>query len=156
MIKDQEKIRDIFNIFHDGDIANFTVSKDSIDLVIEIPYLAQRINKNFRNFYLKLNGCNDITLQTWPHKKEDISEIFKNPDQIFQSRLWILSAEIKGCKIEVACSQNDHTFDYCGGHLGFSVDSAIVLDENNREYSVEELSEICDAYWSDWETKSNV
>lgn len=153
MITQQNDIRDIFNILHDGDIVGYSSAEEYLQLVIEIPYLAERIEKRLKFFYVILNGCTDLQLQTWPSQRDKNPENIKGPEAVFKAKLWILDAEIKGNRIEVSCSQNDSSFDYCGGTLSFATRSAIVKDENGKEYTIDEIGDICESYWTEWEKK---
>lgn len=154
MIVELEDIRDVFNIFHDGDIIEHSISNDVLCLVIEIPYLAARIDTNFRKFNLVLHGCKSLVFSTWPNQKDSEGEILKDIESIFKPKLWVLSAKLIQNKIEVACSQSDAAFDYCGGNLSFTANSAVVTDEGNKEYTIDELDHICESYWTEWEDEN--
>jgi hypothetical protein len=153
MINNQEDIRDIFNIFHDGDIIGYSLSTDSLCLVIEIPHLAKRINKNFTKFKVMFYGCKDVSFRTWPRLKNAKPEIITEIDTIFKDKHWILDAEIIQDKFKVACSQADEGLDFCGGDLSFSATSANVTDENRKEYTIDELASINEAFWDEWAKK---
>ena len=70
--------------------------------------------------------------------------------RIFASSLDILSASVKEGGFEVICNIPSIDCDYCGGELFFRAKSATILDEANKEYSVEELRKISKDYWDAW------
>lgn len=154
MINTYDNIRDIFNIFHDGDIVEYERSKNDLKLKVKISYLTERVRECFSYFTVTLFGCTNIQLKTWPNQQGFEPEIFLDLKQIFQAHLWILDAEIKKELIVVSCSQTDTKFDYCGGFLSFSADSAKVNDESGKEYAIEELGNLSEAYWNEWENNN--
>ena len=153
MITKQEDIKNIFNIFHDGDIVKYTLSDQTLRLDVEIPYLAERINKRHKSFRVTLYGCQNIHFQTWPNQEGVKGDIISDLKTIFKPKLWILSASAKHQEIEVNCSQTNPNFNYCGGNLSFKVNSVLIEDENGQQYTVKELYRISEEYWEDWEKK---
>lgn len=92
----------------------------------------------------------DISFSTWSrHKKKE--KFLTDVGVIFKPHLAILEGNIKGKGIEISCVQSDPSYNYCGGELYFTVESAEVRDENGKEYSIKELDEICKSYWDEWE-----
>ena len=57
-----EDIRDIFSIFHDGEISAWTGNKDLLTLTVDCEYLAERIDKSFDKFYVELSFIDKIEL----------------------------------------------------------------------------------------------
>ncbi len=154
MINKIEDIKDLFDIFHDGDIVEYSLLNKELHLDIEIPYLAERIDKNFKLFRVVLYGCQNIIFTTWPNEEGMDGEIISDVKTIFKPKLWILSASIEDGKIEVNCSQTSSDFNYCGGNLCFNVESVKVSDENGKQYTIDELAEFCEEYWDEWENNN--
>jgi hypothetical protein len=150
MINNYDDIRDILNIFHDGDVIEYETIENDLKLKIEIPYLTDRVRKGVSYFTVTLFNCTNIQLETWPDQKGGKPTIFHDTKKIFQAKLWILDAEIKKELIVVSCSQADPAFDYCGGFLSFTAESAKVKDEAGKEYTIEELGNLSESYWDEW------
>lgn len=45
--------------------------------------------------------------------------------------------------------QIDTAFDYCGGYFSFTAESAEVEDEAGKNYTIEELGNLSEAYWDE-------
>lgn len=151
MINKLEDIKDLFDIFHDGDIVDCLRTNNTLHLDIKIPYLANKIKENYEFFKVILYGCQNIKFTTWPNTEDMDGKTFTDIKTIFKPNLWILSASITNGKIEISCSQTDSNFDYCGGNLKFNVDSAEVVDESGRQYTINKLADICEEYWNEWD-----
>ena len=151
MIANIEEIVELFNIFHDGDMCHYSTHEHNLSFSVVIPYIANRINPKFTQFFVTLYNCHDISFQTWPDETGHGSKILNDLNEIFKPKLWILDGSIKNNKIAVACSQADPSLSYCGGGLYFTASSVKVTDEAGKEYTIEELGNICEAYWDEWE-----
>ncbi|EKD26139.1 MAG: hypothetical protein ACD_79C01346G0001 [uncultured bacterium] len=154
MIKTLDDIRDIFNILHDGDIIDYEEKEKDLKLRVKISYLTERVREGYSYFTVTLFNYIKIQLETWPNQKGHEPEFYRDLNQIFQANLWILDAEIKEKSIVVSCSQADTAFDYCGGYLAFTSESAKVEDEAGKEYTIEELGNLSEAYWEEWENNN--
>lgn len=150
-IEGADSISDIFSIFHDGTISEVLSKDGEIVLTVEIPYLAKRINPSFERFRVKLLGVKKLEFSTWPSDLKLAPELLTEAETIFTPQLEILEGNIEEGRIEVVCSQHSEAFEYCGGELSFEAQSAEVDDEAGKSYSIEELGEICEAYWNAWE-----
>jgi hypothetical protein len=151
-IKNAENIRDIFSIFHDGDITSFRHKEGTITLEVEISYLAQRVNPTFSKFFVSLHGAKNIRFEPWLVDTE--SDPIIDPSCIFEPHLEILEAELENEYIQVVCNQHSQEFDYFGGELYLQVTSAEVTDEAGKSYSIEELDALCKGYWDEWADKN--
>lgn len=154
MIKGDEKISEVFSIFHDGGIAAYHIAGDNLELEIEISYLTQRINQAYTKFFLSLHNARDFSFSTWPHDVNAAPAIIHDPSQIFAGEPEILSSEVKNGLIEVVMNQHSTDYDYCGGYLSFKADAAQVADEGGKQYDVNELGQICEDYWNEWSNKN--
>lgn len=152
-IKNQENIRDIFSIFHDGSITSCYTNTDSLLMKVEISYLAERIDPNFSEFTLCIYGVSNIYFSTWLSDLKSEPVIIREIERIFKPELEILEGNIENEKIKVVCNQHSSEFDYCGGELYLSIISCEVLDEVGKSYSIEELDILCKEYWDEWENK---
>jgi hypothetical protein len=144
-----EDIRDIFSILHDGTISAWTGDKDLLTLTVDCEYLAERIDKSFDKFYIELMQVEELVLSTWPNPFELPVQTLTEPNDIFKAELEILSADIKGEKVVIACNQHDTGFDYCGGNLAISCETIKVYDQNKNELTIDQFDILCRSYWND-------
>lgn len=142
-----ECIRDIFSILHDGTISEWNGDKSLLTLTIDCEYLAQRIDPSFNKFYVELTDL-ELSLSTWPNPFDLPVKTLTDLAYIFEAELEILSADIKGGNVIVACSQLDKTFDYCGGVLSIHSRTIQLYDQNWSELTVDRLDKICQSYWN--------
>jgi hypothetical protein len=145
-----EDIRDIFLEFHDGSISAWTGDNNLLTLTIDSQYLAERIDKSFEKFYVELTHINELSLTIWPNPFDLPVRILTEPADIFEAELEILSANIKGEKVVIACNQHDTKFDYCGGNLTISCQAIKVYDQQKNELSFDQFESICKSYWEEW------
>lgn len=145
-----ESIADIFSVFHDGGIARYSSSGNGLNLDVEIRYLAERVDSAFRHFHVCLHDVRDISFSTWPKEAEATPSVIRSLPEIFAPDLAILSGETDGEHIKIICNQSSADYSYCGGELRFSASGATVHDERGKGYSVDELHQLCKAYWDEW------
>jgi hypothetical protein len=91
----------------------------------------------------------ELVLSTWPNPFELPVQTLTEPNDIFKAELEILSADIKGEKVVIACNQHDTGFDYCGGNLGISCETIKVFDQNKNELTIDQFDILCRSYWND-------
>ena len=152
-IENIEEIRNVFSIFHDGEISKARLKSSDLFLEVEIAYLADRVSPGFSAFSLCLTHVENLMFTTWPNNTTLPSEIIVDPKKIFILELEMLSATINGKNIEVECVLHNQDFEFIGGVLSFSANSMGVQDESGRYYSVEELRKISEGYWNEWASK---
>ena len=150
MITNADSISDVISIFHDGTIRQAHLDGDKLKLQVNIAYLAKRVNPEYKSFHIELDGFCDAEFSTWPRTLGAEKEVITEFSRIFASSLDILSASVKEGGFEVICNIPSIDCDYCGGELFFRAKSATILDEANKEYSVEELRKISKDYWDAW------
>jgi len=71
-----------------------------------------------------------------------------------KEELEILSAEENEGDIKVSCSIAAPKSRFCGGNLSFQCGAAEVVDESGKQYTIDQLNEICKAYWHEWSQRS--
>lgn len=149
-IEGLEDISDIFSIFHDGRICDCVVGGGELRLDVDVQYLAERINPKFKIFTVVLQKTDNVKFITWQSDlKSEKEEIF-DVSKIFSLELEILESNVIDGLVRVVCDQHSPDCEYCGGELLFSSEVAIVTDENNKEYSIDELDVLCQEYWDEW------
>jgi hypothetical protein len=153
VIAGAENLASIFSIFHDGGIASYCLSAGVLVLDVEIMYLAERVNPGSRSFRVSLRNVRDLHFSTWPKGASAQPSVLRAPDQIFHPELEIMSGEADGDRIKVLCNQPSSSCDYCGGELYLAAESATVIDEDGRDYSIDELRQISKAYWDEWASR---
>ena len=153
-IEGQENIKNIFSIFHDGSIVSCRLENDSLLMEVEIQYLAERINPQFRRFMICLNEVQNLSFSMWSSNLKSPVIVTSDPEKIFKAELEILKGDIENGNIKVVCDQHSSEFDYCGGEIYFSASSAEVTDEAGKSYSIEALGILCKEYWDDWAYKN--
>ena len=151
-----ENIRDIFSIFHDGDIVQWKIEGENLTLEVSIEYLASRINPDYSKFTVTLYGVDKIHFTTWPSDLESSPVLISDTAKIFDSNLEILEGNIKRTLIEVICNHHSPKYEYCGGELYLIAESATVIDEGSQSYSIEDLDKLCSEYWEEWKNRNNV
>ena len=153
-IQGLQGISEIFSIFHDGIVSRYEVEGADLLLTVEISYLAERVAPTYTKFFVRLAGTAELRFSTWPSDLESEPQQIVEAGEIFHPDLDILESSVKNEHIEVACNQTSEEYDYCGGTLSFRADTATVTDEAGKAYSVEELDQLCKAYWDDWARKN--
>src|SRR5688572_9998611 len=106
MTTDIIEISDIFSIFHDGDITKCEQDNDFILLHIDCMYLAERINKDFISFTIKIHNLHHLELKTWSRESENESRLIDDINIIFQTDLEIYRSEVKNNMPLIYVGQN--------------------------------------------------
>ncbi|MCG8575035.1 MAG: hypothetical protein MI810_09150 [Flavobacteriales bacterium] len=147
----QQKIKEVFSIFHDGSISAWELKDGQLNLTINCLYLAERISDNFEVFYLQLNNIEKLEFAIWPDQEDSTPPtILTDPKVFFDTDLEILSGKLNDDCIEVSCAQHDTTAGYPGGELRLKADNIVVFDQDRNEIPFEQLDELCTAYWKAW------
>lgn len=147
MIIGQEDIAEMFSVFHDGGMDRYVLQDGRLDLWIEIPYLAERINSEFSYFKVSLSGVGEIAFRSWPAADEE--PVFMSMEEAFQLELGILRAEVVGGAISIGCDQCVGDMS-AGGNLFIEAQAAEVSDEAGRFSSLEELVTLANGYWTEF------
>jgi hypothetical protein len=142
-----QNIKDVFSIFHDGVICEWTGNLNSLIFKVECQYLAELIDKSFTSFYINLVSIDKLLLDPWMNPIELPKKIKTELSDIFHADLDILSAKIEENYVAVSCNQTDISFDYCGGSLLINCKSISIFDQNKNIITIKKLDEICNYYW---------
>lgn len=143
-----EEAHDIFTIFHDGTIASARLEKEQCDLSIDIQYLAEKVEKNFTQFRIRIHGLTNFRFSPWE------GELINEFGRIATMDLGILSASVVGDKLEVVCTQDYHDLGFTGGTLKFGLSGIALYDEMEREISLDDLKTLSAEYWNSWNQKT--
>ena len=153
-IEGLENISHLFSIFHDGRITGCKFNDGRLQLEIEILFLAEKINPQFSKFNVTLNNIKNILYTNWPDDPKLESQKITDINIIFSQELIILEGVFKNDLIQVVCNQTSPDYESYGGYLYFTAETAIVTDEADKKYSIEELDALCESYWNEWSEKN--
>lgn len=145
-----DEIAEVFGIFHDGSIAEVTEVGSSAELVVEIEYLAERISPTYREFTVRLDDIEQLSYKPWIDEAHGLFTDIIGFTETVSLDLEVLSAEVDGKKVRIACNQHRADLGYCGGFLELVARECTVFDESGREWTVGDLRKLSDDYWSDW------
>lgn len=148
-MKSLKELGDVFSIFHDGTIIEYSGTLPTVTLKISCLYLAEMIDKNYEYFYLTLLNVEKLELQTWPTLKNENGTVLDDLNGIFQVELEILRGKINSEKeIEVNCLHIDSIAEYSGGDLIIKYSDFEIFDHNKNFISIKELEGIATDYWT--------
>ncbi len=146
-----QEISNIFSWLHDGTITGWSGNRDSLILVVECTYLAERIDPSFDLFYVELHQIDLIEFDPWTIPVDQPAVIKTDFFDIFKAELEILSTEIKEDTVVIICDQHDKkNFDYRGGNLSIRCEGLKLFDQNKNLLTPEQFEKICSAYWDEW------
>ena len=150
-----EDIRDIFSVLHDGGIVSWAYDKCALTLKIECEYLAERIDKTFQSFTIKLDEVQKLEFGPWLAEGNLQHSNFNNIDEIFQGELILSSATIEADYVKIYCNQRYSKFGYSGGELLLNAKAITLFDHAGQPLSVDEILKIGKEYWEDWNNRVN-
>lgn len=149
-ITDPQDLADMFSIFHDGTIEAWTLSDGVLSLVVDIPYLANRVHSSYEQFTIQLVNVDSLTFKTWP-TAEVKPEFLADAARIFLFPLWILEGQVDNSQIVVYCSlPKIEDPGYSGGELRFYADGANVTTQGGELISLDQLKTHAENYWEEW------
>jgi len=148
-------IIDIFNIFHDGTIENSGLDGTTWNFEVFIPYLAKRIEKEYTSFKVTIVNAKNFRFEGWLRELNKGTEELLEFCEFSNEELEILSAEKNEKGIKVSCSIAAPKSRFCGGNLSFQCGAAEVFDQSGKQYTIDQLDEICKSYWDEWSQRTN-
>ncbi|HEY1014967.1 MAG TPA: hypothetical protein VGE07_19825 [Herpetosiphonaceae bacterium] len=156
MIEGAERIAAIFNIFHDGWISAAAWRGPDLLLTVEIPYLAERVDPGWERFAVELRAVGGLEFEPWYHQPPHTADsaLLAELDAIFQAELDILSCDLEDGRVKLVCNQTSDDADWCGGFLRFAAAGALVFDEGGAPWDLDQLIELCQGYWEQWEKRN--
>jgi hypothetical protein len=149
-----KEIAEVFGILHDGCIAGGTKVDHTVELVVEIEYLAERIRPSDRSLTIRIDDLEHIRFTPWTDEGHTLISEVTDFTAIATLDLGVLSAEAEGSMVKIACTQERPNLGYCGGILEIAAGGCRVFDESGRESTLEELRRLSDDYWSDWAARN--
>jgi hypothetical protein len=150
-----EDIRDIFSVLHDGGVVSWANNEDALTLKVECEYLAERIDRTFQSFTIKLDDVQMLEFEPWVADASLSQSIFTNIDEIFQGELILSSATIEEESVRIYCVQRYSKFGYSGGELRLSAKAIALFDHAGKPLSVDDILQIGKQYWEEWSNQAN-
>ena len=142
-----KQFADIFNMFHDGSIIAIKRQEDVLILTIEIEYIAELVNPQYKVFFVHLFDAKDVSLTAWYKSDSEQRKVFTELEEIAKLEPEILSAELVSKRVSISCDLHK---DFTYGELTFNANSLTILDENNKEITQESFKELCESYWTNF------
>lgn len=132
----------LFSIFHDGSIYGLMDASDQLVFQVDIMYLAERINPNFRCFYIHIIR----PLEFYFEESDSLKKIF-DIEEINKLELEILKTEINIGVIKVFCSANNGNIF---GFLNIKAAEIEIYDQIHMSIELERLRSLAQEYWDEF------
>ncbi len=142
----QETIEEFFSLLHDGVILEGSHIDNSLNLKVEIPYLADIVNPEYSVFYVVLKECKSVIFRPWNSMLPVLSE----GKEIFHHEMNILDARRDAKTIVVGCSMLDRELSCKGGMLRIEAESIVVFDEDFVAVSLTKMKAVAKRYWKNF------
>lgn len=143
-----EEIEEFFSVFHDASLEACENKGDDLILKIDCLYLAEKIQSEFRYFFVELIGWKKFELKPWwnDEVKARTSQIVTDLDEIFSYDLGIELAMIEKDVVNVYCNV-DQNEALAGGDLRIIAESVLVRTQDGTIISQKELDRLAQDYW---------
>ncbi|WP_185234966.1 hypothetical protein [Teredinibacter franksiae] len=130
---------DILGVFHDGSIVEILGALPKISFRIEIEYLRNMFPSKGDSFLAHVSECESIVFYNWENetRTNELAEIQKEEPEI-------LSIEQQDDTAHIICSTGE--LDVLYKKIEFQLDSGAPV-------TFQELTEACNNYWDDWESR---
>ena len=148
------RIVDIFSIFHDGTIENWSGNKKRLTLKIGCQYLAARINPEFEYFYVDILDIKAIELDTYRNETDKTPIVINEIDKIFCEKIDIYYAKTEKQFVEINCWQVNEKLGYVANSLRICCGSADVFNQNREQITFSNFAKISDDYWNDFRNRN--
>ena len=139
--------RKVWNLLHDAVIVGIAGTlPGTLELDLQVDYLRTRFADPGNRPRLSLEGCREFVFRDWNADNGIATDLTVIADK----HLWILR-DRTGERCTVHCSE------YMvgrGGTLEVSADQTLLALDSGRITSLDELSAVADAYWTEWESRS--
>ena len=153
MTTDKENIRRTFAIFHDGTICGFEKVSNVLKIKIDCYYLSERINSEFECFYVEIIEPTELEFEPWSDKgspRNNISDL----GAIGQWEYNIFTCKIENGNFNVDVEVENPKTSLIGGSLKFNCNGIKIYDQSETEITFDQLDEISNEYWTEFETKT--
>lgn len=148
-----QNLADIFSIFHDGTITDWSGDMHHLRLTIECEYLAELINPTFDTFYVELFGIEFLEFEPWPDPVDLPVILQTDIPAIFQTELGILNGEVGENCVKIICETLERNIGYVGGILHLNCSDAGMFNQQQQPITLDRLKEIATIYWNRFQTQ---
>ena len=76
----------MLSVFHDGDMAEFHADGLDLAIEVEIPYLTNRIQPEFKFFSIRFLRFRDLSFTTWPKDTAVDPWVMKGVEEVLGGR----------------------------------------------------------------------
>ncbi len=140
--KMSQEFTDMWNVFHDGTIEQIQGHvPGKLQLQISVEYLRERIPDEGNAFILTLQDCSQFVYQEYESNSTE-----ERLPVIQEKQLGVLNAE----KLDRGSRVFMET-----GQLDLQSESFLLQLDSGRQLSIDELKNVAQAYWTEWQAKSN-
>ena len=143
------KIAQIFSIFNDGVIAKLSRSGDDVNLMIEIPHLAEVVDSDYWCFYCTLKSCDSFYL-----KDRSGRIYYYDLDDILDLQIVIygvINTDENIIKVDCEISDPYINGPFSNGLLYIEASDMLIYDQDFTHISFDDLNAINIKYWDDFE-----
>ncbi len=130
---------DIWNLFHDGQIADIAGDMPEIRLRIEISYLRDMFSGMGDSFWISLHGCRVFQFVDWDNGR------LLPASKIIAMETEILSMVMKGNQASIICLGGILALEY--REISYQLDTGKFITLGEVEYA-------CNRYWNQWEKRA--
>ncbi len=130
---------DVWNLLHDGEIADISGSMPEMRLRIAIPYLRDMFPCGGDSFFVSIHGCRIFRFVDWERGR------LLPASKIVALETEILSVVLKGNYASVICSD---------GILALEYQQVSCQLDTGKSITVNELNHACNRYWNQWEKRA--
>lgn len=154
MIAHSEGLAELFCILHDGVIASVGFESPELVLQVNILYLAERAVPGSTSFTVRFCAVEQLAFTPWGTEGAGPERPLTDPAEIAACELEILNAVTAGNAVQVNCLWPASLAT--GGELLLMAGGATVLDERDREWTLDSLRELARQYWHDWQERNRI
>ncbi len=130
---------DIWNILHDGEIADITGQLPKLRLRIAIPYLRDMFFGRGDSFWITLNGCSTFSFVDFNQGR------MLSSSQIIAREMEILSMVLQGSRLSLICTDGVLALEY--REISYQLDTG-------KYITLKELEHASNRYWNEWEKRA--
>ena len=127
----------VWNLLHDGTIAQIEGVLPNVNIRVEIEYLRHIFSNDGESIILEIRDCSLLQ-----YKKFENSELITDFDSIIDLEPEILSSEEEKDKLRIICVEGVFEIEY--GDISFKLDNGNIV-------TLDEIQVASDTYWDRWE-----
>ncbi len=152
--EDLFNVCEVFSVLSDGKLVGGYTERNGCVLHLEIPYLAEMIAPNFKQFKIEILGFGGyvyeplkVTGEGNGQEKLRVGGECLSLEELVRSDMELVNAQVDLGRVIIGCMNKQDEDNPTGGHFFFYGEGARVFDEEGREWTVDKLGELADDYW---------